>query len=849
MSKNWAPSFVRRVTEFIEESETIKNSLAEPLKKQLEQTLKWLLQALEPLNSQKWKIEWEIDNKLNTLLERLFDDRRIKVISILSSWEMQYSIKDLEYIRKVLRLWDNFPIEILDRIITWSFTKDDIPVIIIKISQIDKDSCRSFFMKKLGIENINIDSLVRCYQPHEKIKKEDILDIIRSLWYVTNKKTLDYIVEEIIFKNSHLLSKDELMILLWDSRLKDLFLNSAKIEFNELEIFIKKLIETWNTKEILYVLWCVREKAIKFIIEIILNDNTIDHRNIAIIVRALWSKYKWLFWLLLKIPRECILEIDKVFLAEERKSLSFRYKIIRNISDKRGKYVMFWVLLNWFDLKMFKALINEILKEKSEQLKKEQSNTEKYNEEIRKTKEQISEEIKDILSIPNLPLDEETLGVYEPTWKESGIFKSMLASMWLSKLFSSGKDKVKSPFSDRIKWFLAYFWIKSSDAENLSNKSNSLLFKDVVQAIVNTKTFEWRKMIFDNYFREKKWFDVEYSQVLDILFQKDCIKKLGLFKNWLFLNLVNDFWENENAIKNVDYITDHFKHRLELLSTPFILKAITDFPHEEFKSIIDDIDIAKMDDWTIDSLYEYDLSTITLLLKEIKWLKLSNIVWAEWNISRLLKQFLTIGVDTKLAKRRRNLISVLRLYGSKMKPNDIKRWEFHRVLDNFDNDVMLFLEEHITSWDEAHKNKAVKRFLDLVKEVFTKSSKSDKKVNRLKEYEEVCRAFRINLDFEWLLKNSKNELFCTAHTTNNLILAINRYVLNGVFWRDNWNVEYKELIKKWKIKWLSSPDFSIECYITLNSSDLESIWLNYRWIILSDESQLWEIIWKVYDKS
>lgn len=782
---NWRIDVRSLVEAFNKKWRAVAVWLSEVFRIPLEKTIEWLESILNELP------EWTTINNTqaglySNAIDALYNNRRNAAIKVLDGWA-RISENDIPYLRDLLRLSKPWVIpktndEWLRRIFNWWFSSSDFSNIILDINWIDKNDCKSLILRKIWVkeEDLWIISELMTWNLRKWINYS-IDELLIIAWKTHITATRDAILWALIKKYFRSFSINNLFLFI--ERFSDFFSNiffkekrnltpeQRKIDVNP--VLLKWLINKFriseiNEDEILTIFWYLKRESIASIVEIIINDSSIDEQDKHRILEILWKDYWSLIWKVIWLDEEQTLEVSNIINSKTTHWLLARkYDLIRSIHEE-ARYTVFWILLRGFNVDDLEKMQKEVC---SKRLK------EKPRTDTEDVKKEVSDLVREVLKMPDEILEKTYLEAYFSWWsdkeidgwtKQAWMFRAL---SWLGWVVT--RDWVRRPFSSLIKKWLEKIWVSNNDAESLWKAEFSELLR-----IARWCRFEGRKLIIEWYFSKRKSMNIMYWKVLDALFMNWLIEREEIFLNPFFISLINDFWENRWSARNIRYIAENYWYFANIFS-PFLMRLIATTEPWDFERALHEIESLwiniKDNNSRTRILLKYDLSTIAMLSESWNFIKINDFFdegEKRIKVKTTLSWLLEVTANTDLSTRRWNLAVLLRLFKEKIWLDVVKKAEFARLLDNFNPEVLELIEETIKPGSKRQK---LSRIAWIITGVIS-SSKDEKKNNRTRRFTEILRQLNFSqLGIEWMLANADNSLMSLWY--DSFALNVSKYIM------------------------------------------------------------------------
>lgn len=866
MSWDSDKSFVDRVNDFIKKSTPIISGLSEPLRKELESTIRKLEKAKEAVNN--INVPSQIDLWLNIVFDELFDSRRKSVIGILTSWFSDLNETDIWYIKDLFRL--NIPKRIakisnewLARILKWNFTREDLICILDDLPFIDKSSCLSFISWKIWITKEDADTIKIVLS--WSFTMSELLATLKIFNWISNEKTkthiansiwipLDWIpliinflnksakpwdawilfnmilnnknpvirslVWEIALINLGIFSIDDFLTLLrdfwnivkWKIFKKDRELSRRQIGIKwKMNIDILILIIN-NFKfgkidhiEILKTFSFLNEDIIKSIINIILKDLSIHEPDKYRIMNILWEDYWHILWEVLGLWIEMTRRVTEVIIHSRRSehSLAKKYEILISLPVNR-RYVMFWILLWNFSIETLESMKSQVIWEK-------RRNWALKN--VEEVERDVAKNVCEIIWINPAQLERTSLEKYfSPTkkdwnqlWtkKETSLAKRFRFLSWLPNFVFSSND-VKD-LSWEVRNSLREVWIWEWNISTIRNASEKEFAK--LLWVIKWCKYEWRKVILE-WFLKNKWIRLTYWRLVDCFIMDDFISSPEIFSERYFRNLISSEPNNIDRVRNVKYLLEiYWKDNQDILS-PSIIRMIATLSPEDFEESINEIKAVWIDISRSAWFDWVDISSMALLIKQWK-IKMSDFY------DDKSKKWIQISIWTNIARRRKNIQYILKNYQRISWKTLVQDSMFSSFIDNFDNNTLVLFTKN--SREEIELNRCLWEISNVIfawtKQLTTKEERERDSI--LNRYNNIWRNLKFwNISTDFLLRNANNPFFASSNTIA-FVVALIRAWMDGAFNKINWafivnEEDIEKIIKEWsKYAYLLKNDIHI----------------------------------------
>lgn len=686
------------------------------------------------INSKKiWSLSSKKTTALSSTFDTLFNRIRKEIRWLL--WKItpdNLTIWDLKLFRRILRLPENFELETLRKILKWELDEEKIPYIINGISSVDKQDCEDYLLSKIWIPNDLKELIYRLIE--WKIDLSDIKELSKNLINISNDKLVKFLFEKII--SSKIIDIEVIIILFSEKSFRKYSMWYLADDHRWKQESHIRIIHTlkdsiWDLGSILWILSENKKDENynfrRIVLNALINDETIEAYKKADIIKKLWLYIDIAFEILWIDDKDSI-DIIKKVIKEDNNSITpiERYVSLVHCISSKWKEILFYILFKDFSIDTLKEII-----------KSWQDNSWWNNEAKANLRNRVCSNFEKLLWIPKT--------------NPFVVFKSVPSA-------SNIAQKVAS----RIKWEG-----EKSEIKQLSIKSDNLLVqllqiintewtiakeseRDVVEkvynALIQTKTYEWRKLIYELYFKQIRWVWLEYNWFIDLLLQNWYIKKSEVLKDKKFQNFIDTFFSNPNNIIWQNEIIEKMKLIIENCSfwwffsiwfSDFIINLLTKYNKKEIKEIIGDLMIdweipidmvwfARIEWWIKKRKYDlenkktkkendeqnkekplkdfysidYDIWSLKIVF-DFFWIEFS-----EENYKRMKKtlDFLKIKKRVKekdwtikeinewkdFSKIRKNLKTLFAMFPL-LTIEEFQRWDVFEILSTFDNEMFEFL--------------------------------------------------------------------------------------------------------------------------------------------------------------
>lgn len=863
------------------------------------QHIKWVSKCIfEIIMSTTWgtEITQEKEMELEPVFDEIFNRIRKHLITILSSENDIGKLEesDLEYIRSTLRI-PRLSLSLLKKLLKWELTSDEITEILNIIFDskewVDKKDCIDFLLKRLWFPQTIFDDIISLSKWNWD--RETITNIVNHFWDIKQKSTKIAIFSIIL--DGNFLDLLLILELFSNENFKDVI--SVYIKITEL-----KYIDDINNKFTKFLKW-VLESDINIIhgcknlflkIEHELTEKIlwliIDDENISIdlksqLIKELSEDYSDIiasfFWLLGSY-KERFIEFMKWHRNLSELSL---YKIVSN--SPKYKFLLINILFEDFSSDDLQRIIRDWAKEMESSIKDDAKDDKKAFTHM--YTERISNTIQDILWIEHLKV-----------WSD----KKWRTLNHTSYSFNTSKlEQHTETYTNPIIFLLNVIdlnkeWIKLT---------YDLNFVEISRIIDNTKTYLWRKLIFDLYFNKIRKLNIEYNEIIDTLLKEKHIRSENHLNDQRFKKIVDENSKNKDFIDKITYISENCKTWwfISVWYSHFIENLLRTRSLSEIKEVFEGL--PKENDWdekwkvnliklaTIEwrgKKNKYDNDLEKWIIKLEKWeepkklqdflsidydvwsiLQIFNHFWIDYNEENCKKrsfimEFFKIkkvkkinwrNVDVNKWKKdfekiRKNLILLLQILPTNFTIDDFENQNITDILLNFDTEMLelliifnkspkINLQEIVWDLHQEIWNILTQKFLSYRDRI------QDEKIIRIvKVLEYVLRNIKIEIDINWIISNKDNPFFIRWNKKSFIIWIIRHILLSLI--KANWN-KFTDLRTIWVISWsVWDMDLEVNWDINIDYEDLVYIWNKQAILAWNDNVPeiVWEYIYKMLEK-
>lgn len=712
------------------------------------------------------KYLWDIISSLSSVVRKEAADFSKKLLDILTSEK-----EENEKVKIVENVIKNFKIQII-----LILKKED------SLNENDKNLIKVLFELP---KRFDVNLLIKWIK--WKLEQKDIILLLSEINHIENSETKEIIksiLEAIINKRHNFQNINQIS--------NEIIEKIKKSEELLSEIILKLIRET-------------NEEAFYYILINILNSNEILESDKWEIIQILYEKYYPTFLEISWIESKQELKVN-VFLNSQKKGDEMIIETFMEVLKIKNKIFRYFI---------FKKLFSEI-------------NILLYTWKIFNNKEvddDTKENIREFLCI------KKENGNNAKKWKDFNKKETITEKVW--KWISITKKFVKRELSEHKREKSRKKLLKELllDLLWVNKKLNKIPTENqMLEIISNTWNYEWRKLLYDIYFRWIIWAEIEYSQIFDFVINEWKISKSSDFKNENLVKFLKEYWKKKWVLYNLKFVfknininnfTDIFSTSLHWIITEKSLWEVKGI----FKNFSEDGWIDH--EWMI-KLFNCDLSTLEIIKEEFNGITYSEIVKMK-NLLQLLKieewkNFRKIKKNIKLFKKLFENLGIKNLY-------DIYFLESLRIFNPNTLEIFINLKEN-----EEYK-KGVWILVEWIIQSFLKWRWYEEKIDAEWNVTIVDNGNAV----EWINPNNIHyQAKKFRNMFNSLEIKFNAEDLNLNFRNPfliSENVEIEKILI-WIFKWIDKMSF-------WDSKDLAETWRNVTITLKTLDklsSHLWEIV-------